>query len=52
MSSMKAEVEKFDGKNDFGLWRIKMEAHLGNLGLDEALSGESKMPETLAAEKK
>ena len=38
------EVERFDGTNDFGLWRLKMRALLGNLGLEEALDGESKMP--------
>ncbi|EXB77510.1 hypothetical protein L484_015435 [Morus notabilis] len=40
MSMMKFDIEKFDGKNDFNLWREKMMAHLGNLGLDEALKGE------------
>ena len=36
-SSSKVEIEKFDGSNDFGLWKMKMLAHLGNLGLDFAL---------------
>ena len=48
MSSYKIELEKFDGKSDFNLWREKMIAHLGNLGLDEALKGESKMSSSLS----
>ena len=43
MSTSKFEVEKFDGKNDFSLWRAKMMAHMGNLGCEEALQEESKM---------
>ena len=39
-SSSKVEIEKFDGANDFGLWKMKMLAHLGNLGLDLALGKE------------
>ena len=41
------DVEKFDGQNDFGLWKMKMRALLGNLGLEEALEAEKPMPETL-----
>ena len=52
MASFKFEMEKFDGKNDFNLWRAKMMAHLGNLGLDEALKGESKMPTSLSEKEK
>ena len=52
MSNPKSDIEKFDGKNDFILWKIKMEAHLGNLGLDEALKGESKMSESLTSDQK
>lgn len=47
MSTSRFEVEKFDGRNDFNLWREKMIAHLGDLGLDEDLNGESKMPDTI-----
>ena len=43
MSTSKFEVEKFDGKNDFSLWRAKMMAHMGNLGCEETLQEESKM---------
>ena len=49
-SSSKVDIEKFDGTNDFGLWKMKMRAHLGNLGLMKALEG--KLPETMEVEKK
>ncbi|KAL5540237.1 hypothetical protein UlMin_044477 [Ulmus minor] len=49
-SSSKVEIEKFDGSNDFGLWKMKMLAHLGNLGLDFALGKE--FPESMDEEKK
>ena len=48
MTNVKFEVEKFDGKNDFNIWREKMNAHLGILGLDEALKGEAKMSSSLS----
>lgn len=51
-SSTKYEIEKFDGTNDFAIWKLKMLALLGNLGLDEALEGESKMPADYSDEKK
>lgn len=34
------EAEKFTGKNDFGLWRIKMKALLVQQGLADALKSE------------
>ena len=36
-SATRYDIEKFDGTNDFGLWRIKMKTLMGNLGLKEAL---------------
>ena len=50
-TSSRYDVEKFDGNNDFSLWKIKMEALLGNLGLEEALKKEE-MSKTLTAEQK
>jgi len=41
-SSSRYDVEKFNSNNDFALWKIKMQALLGNLGLKEALKEESK----------
>ena len=37
MAMARFETEKFNGRNDFGLWRIKMKALLIHQGLDEAL---------------
>ncbi|KAK9078793.1 hypothetical protein SSX86_002851 [Deinandra increscens subsp. villosa] len=37
MSTTKYEIEKFDGKNDFGLWRVKMKALLVYQGIADAL---------------
>lgn len=38
MGSMKYDIEKFNGRNDFGLWRIKMRAILIQQGLIDALN--------------
>lgn len=46
------DIVKFNGTNDFGLWRIKMKALLGNLGLDEAIETEKKLPENITDEQK
>ena len=51
-STARYDVEKFDGQNDFGLWKMKMRASLGNFGLEEALDGKAKMLETFSEEKK
>lgn len=45
-STSKVDIEKFDGSNDFGLWKVKMLAHLGNMGLGKALDGSDKLPAT------
>lgn len=47
MSSMKYDIEKFTGINDFGLWRIKMRAILVQQGLVEALKNEEEMSSSL-----
>lgn len=39
-SSSRYDIEKFNGNNDFALWKIKMQALLENLGLKEALKEE------------
>jgi len=46
-TSSRYDVEKFDGNNDFALWKIKMEALLGNLGLEKALKEEKEMSKSL-----
>ncbi|KAL8463061.1 hypothetical protein ACS0TY_033901 [Phlomoides rotata] len=42
MASMKLDVEKFSGKNDFGLWKVKMKALLVHHGLASALKPDKK----------
>ncbi|KAL8496305.1 hypothetical protein ACS0TY_020137 [Phlomoides rotata] len=37
MTTMKLDIEKFTGKNDFGLWKFKMKALLTHNGLADAL---------------
>ena len=51
-SFTKHEIEKFDGTNDFTIWKLKMLALLGHMGLDKALEGESKMLASYSDEKK
>lgn len=40
MATTRWEVEKFSGRNDFGLWRIKMRAMMVHQGLVGALDSE------------
>ena len=42
MASSKVDVEKFAGKNDFNMWKIKMEALLITQGLRDAIEPETK----------
>lgn len=37
MTSTKVDLEKFNGKNDFNMWKVKMEAVLITHGLGDAL---------------
>ena len=52
MGSTKYDIEKFLGKNDFGLWRIKMRAILVQQGLVDALRGESGLSANLSPKEK
>lgn len=47
MSGVKTEIEKFNERNNFGLWSLKMEALLTTQSLVEALQGKAKLPETM-----
>lgn len=42
-STSKVDIKKFDVMNDFGLWKMKMLAHLDNMSLAKALEGASKL---------
>ncbi|GKB29576.1 hypothetical protein Tco_0868977 [Tanacetum coccineum] len=37
MTETEFDIEKFDGKNDFGLWQVRMKAFLEQQGLAAAL---------------
>ena len=52
ISSTKYEIENFTGVNDFGLWHLKMQALLVQLGLLEALKGSEKMDDALTEKEK
>ncbi|KAL6327528.1 hypothetical protein AAG906_021615 [Vitis piasezkii] len=52
MSSQKFEVEKFNGSNDFTLWKLKMKALLVQLKCAQAIEGEEKLPVGLTAAEK
>jgi hypothetical protein len=41
MKSLKFEVEKFNGKNNFELWKLKMWDLLVKQGLQKALAGKT-----------
>ncbi|KAL8530274.1 hypothetical protein ACS0TY_007344 [Phlomoides rotata] len=51
MASMKLDV-KFTGKNDFGLWKVKMKALLVHLGLASALKMEEDGESSVTAAKR
>ena len=63
MSAARIEVEKFDGRGDYTLWKEKLMAHMEILGLTEALKeahisdpeetdGDDKEKEVLMEEKR
>ena len=47
-ASMKYVVEKFDGKNSFSLWKVKMKAMLVQQGIQKTLMGRNQLPDTLS----
>ena len=52
LSATRFEIDKFNGKNDFSLWRVKMRALLVQKGLWKALKGKDALPATLSDEGK
>ena len=48
----KYEIEFFNGKNDFSLWRVKIRAVLVQQGLLKALNGKQALPESMSDEDK
>jgi hypothetical protein len=47
MASIKFEVEKFNGKNNFSLWQRRMKDLLIQQGVHKALLGKAKKPEKM-----
>lgn len=52
VNSAKLDIEKFDGKNDFNLWQLKMRALLVHQGIVDALKGEPDLPTTMLDKEK
>jgi len=50
VQSSKFEVEKFNYKNNFELWKLKMQNLLGQEGLQKALVGKTKKPTSMTYE--
>ncbi|KAM1386098.1 hypothetical protein ACFX2F_032598 [Malus domestica] len=50
--SVNYDIEKFNGRNDFSLWRVKMRAVLAQQGLLKALQGVEALPQDWSAEEK
>jgi len=48
----KWDIEKFTGDNDFGLWKVKMEAVLIQQKCEKALKGEGALPVTMSRAEK
>ncbi|XP_073222327.1 uncharacterized protein [Cicer arietinum] len=47
VGTTKFDIEKFNGSNDFSLWKIKMHDFLVQQGLVNSLKGESTLPTTM-----
>ena len=52
MRSSKIEIEKFDGKGDFSMWKKKMKAVLVQQKYAKAISNPSKFPEVMKTSEK
>lgn len=52
MTSQKFDLEKFNGLNDFTLWKVKMKAILVQQICATSLEGEAKLPKDMADEKR
>ena len=52
MGSSKIEIEKFDGKGDFGMWKKKMKAIMVQKKCVKAIGDPSDLPEVMKSSKK
>jgi predicted enzyme involved in methoxymalonyl-ACP biosynthesis len=48
--SAKFEIEKFNGKNNFEIWKVKMHDLLVQQGVVKVLLGKEKQPTTITDE--
>ena len=49
MTNTKFEVEKFTGKNNFALWKLKVRDLLVQQGLHKVLDGVTKKPTSMSS---
>ena len=47
MLTTKYDIEKFNGRNDFRLWKMKMESILIQQGVEKALLLDKDLPESV-----
>ena len=52
MGTAKVEIDKYDGRGDFNMWRKKMKAVLVQQKYAKALGGEKDLPESMSASDK
>ena len=52
MGSTKVEIEKFNGRGDFNMWRKKMKVVLVQQKCAKALGGDKEFPEDMSAKYK
>ena len=52
MTSTKYKIEKFDRRNSFNLWRVKMQGFLVQQDMLKVLSGKDKLPESMSEDEK
>jgi len=52
MSLYKFDIDKFNGSNDFTLWKLKMKAVLVHQGCAAALEGADQLPATMTDDAK
>lgn len=52
MALQRYEIEKFDGKVEFGLWKTKVKAILGQQKHTKATEDPSRLPKTLTEDEK
>uniref|UniRef100_A0A1J3K0P7 Retrovirus-related Pol polyprotein from transposon TNT 1-94 n=1 Tax=Noccaea caerulescens TaxID=107243 RepID=A0A1J3K0P7_NOCCA len=51
MTTTRIDVDRFDGTGDFSLWKVRMLAHFGVLGLKDILTDETLLRDSPTASK-